>query len=204
MRVVFLPLDGSRQVGPMNALFTGIANASDGVDGYNLAEEGLVRGSFEGDAASRNRFRLNIATRNAVKLANTSPFAPFEHNGQLVRSTNLGALAATSALRIRTCVWFGSQVGSPGFPKAATMIMRHTINNGGGTAKIPFSEHGHAKFRNDYNQHAAMVRESWLFGPLDEVAYVELQYSYPATAGADAFPTRTTMSVAEFLRVDVR
>lgn len=195
----------SRSASALNALYDLIEAASADVDQRNLAEEGIdetvcaVQAPFERVVKLAPNTRANVAASAAFTTFLFPAPTP-------VRSGALGALLDGEILRIRSQVKFEtSNTQAPtgkGIPDdGAKTYMQHAWNNGVATVKVFASDHRIQQITpNPTLNHATFFRESYLVGPIANIAFIELQYR---RVGGVAIADRANFTVDKFRRVRV-
>jgi hypothetical protein len=193
-----------RDVARFNQFFTDLLTA-DALTSANYAEEGLDASAFVGDSCA-NELKSVIETTRAA-LAPSATFITYNPNGTNLRTSAIGAVATAQALRITSLAYFESQAtNQPGLPRATRLEMQHAWNNGSSTTVIACSRAkeraGVLALNQDSREHRTVAIESWLFGPIANVAWVEVQYKLEAGAG-DAYPSKSMLLVDAFYGVKV-
>jgi hypothetical protein len=195
-----------RSADDINTILTAIASASGDVDQRNFAEEGLDATVFEREVSARRRARVTGSARTAIAAAAafaTIPFVTTGGSGIAVRTAAIGQLAANSVLRIRSRLSFESTVAAGvGIPNdGVRTLVRHVWNDGVSTTKVAGSQKSHRKLTPiAIPLHLTFVWESWLVGPIANIAWIEVQYQ---RASGITNLDQANLTVDEFRNVEV-
>lgn len=201
-RVAYDPIvpGSTRDAGEVNSIFGAIAAVSEGIDYTNLAEEGIDAQPLA-EGAGLQRFMLQDNSRETL-VANGADFDVYEHGATQFRTGGLGSLAAGDALRIRSFVFLGTSLADgPGHDEGVNFRMCHQYNDGLTTIDVPGSVRGHFKIAGVLSHlHSAVYIESWIVGPVADIAWIQLAQSF-TTGVLNA--EQATLLVTEFRRIEV-
>jgi hypothetical protein len=197
-RVDWTPIDvnDARSVVPLNTLYTDVAASGAALAGVNFAEEGLDARSLAAHPFLEREELVVNTTFSAI--VNSGAFVVL-NMGANIRTGAIGAVLTDEWLRIRSLVWFATtRAAGVGMPAGSSVSLRHAWNNGAVTAKVANSERSHAKRAGlDTSLHAAIFIESWLQGPITDVAFVEVQYM---SAGGPLHAANAVLAVTRYKR----
>lgn len=195
----------TRDVDQLNDIYTAIELASVSVVSDQWAEEGLNPSRFDDQPVGFMEDFVTETTRMNTALAAAASFTSFTHGATAMRTGALAALAADQALRIRSRVWCATSLANGrGYEPQAYFRLRHVYDDGGAAVEIDYSRRGAYRRPagtglNDVGFHGVLFQESWLFGPIATIDFVELQYTL-ATAGVH--PTYSGLWVTRFNKIE--
>jgi hypothetical protein len=193
-----------RSVTPVNLYWTAFTTAATALDQENFAEEGLDVTAFVDDVANKMLHSVQENTRAA--LAASASFITYNPNGTNLRTPSIGDIDAGTALRITSTSYFESTpTNQPGLPRGALMEQRHAWRSGGATSAVACSRGkataGLVASNQDTREHRTISIESWMFGPITGIDWVEVQY---ALSGAGvAYPSKSLLIVDAFYQAKV-
>jgi hypothetical protein len=182
----------------INDFFTDLEEQSGNIDWENFAEEGLDKTCFNDTVYGQRLKTVNDNTRIALPPT-AGVFTTFEM-GTPFRTSSIGLVNSNRLLRVLSVVYFESETpASHGIP-VALLEMRHQYRFGGATSATLYS---HAKKTGatiasglESRRHATVAIESWIFGPIDDLEWVEL--AYELGGAVDAYPSKAFLLVDAF------
>lgn len=204
-RVTYEPLglQDVRLVSAVNSILADLETASSAIDGRNFGEEGLDQSVFQATADSETRSVVFQATRTTKVPQVFGAFAVPAN----MRTGALGALADGNVFRVRSLVVCETQIAAPSFGFANVndnYEFRHAWFDGAATTAViagSRKSRGQIVQANTKHLHGAVLWESWLVGPIANVAWVEVQYQ---NVGAGNINVNIALLVVdEFKRVTV-
>lgn len=205
-RITYIPLGTAeaRDFDRVNDILADLASSTDPINHANLAEEGIDQAACDDNVHGSQRAKVSGSVRTVVA---PQAFAMLTV-GAGIRTGALGALEADHALRIRSMVRAESSLAAPagfGFDNVNDLYeFRHAWNDGAATNTVEFSRHARGQIVQAiayHGLHGVLMRESWLFGPIANIAWVELQYQNLGAGNMRADEARLT--VTEFKMVTV-
>lgn len=202
-RVIYDPPSGARDSVALNAILDDIAAALGNVSSANLAEEGIDQTVLPAESHAERRALVVREDRTVVA---PQSWDVLTMDDGTVRTGAIGDLADGSALRIRTLVSCSSAPsGGNGFDNSAGIYEFRHVYNDGSDHVVTASLHARAGVAEVAgfirNAHGDLMRESWLVGPISDIAYIELQFQN--LIAGDMRVQRAHLVVDEFKRVEV-
>lgn len=193
----------ARSATALNDILLDIAARTNPVDAANFAEEGIDQAVVEPAAHADRRDRVAATVRAVVA---PQAFGLFTVGATNMQTGALGALLADSALRVRSFVRCETSNSAPagfGFDNVNDEYQfRHAWDDGVSTTTIDFSRRSRGQIVQPviyHGLHGSIAWESWLFGPLANVAFIQLEYQ---NLGAGNIRVdQAQLEVTEFKRI---